>query len=167
MVLYKTLLDEDRHPVLVKDRTIGYKTPRYSLVRERFPKSDEFANMLIHGFGADNETEEVVYLFCLDHACHLKATFELSRGTVSSSLVDPKAVFTKALLAGATGIVVAHNHPSGDPSPSRIDTETCKRLFEAGKLLNINLLDFMIVGEKCYVSYVESGYYDPEKGFGE
>lgn len=80
------------------------------------------------------------------------------QGSLNASIVHPREVFQRALLNNAASIVVAHNHPSGDPSPSREDIEVTKRLAEAGKLLGIEVLDHLIIGDNGrYVSLKERG----------
>lgn len=81
----------------------------------------------------------------------------VSIGTLNSSLVHPREVFKPAILASAAALILAHNHPSGDPKPSREDIEVTKRLIEAGGLLGIQVLDHIIVGDYC-VSLKEQGY---------
>ncbi len=81
----------------------------------------------------------------------------LFKGTLNTSLVHPREVFKCALLDTAAGIIVMHNHPSGDSSPSKADDDTTKSLLEAGSIIGIPLLDHIIVGNKSYYSYVEEG----------
>ena len=81
----------------------------------------------------------------------------MHRGTINTSLVHPREVFKRALLNNASNIMVAHNHPSGDPNPSKEDIQITERLKEAGNLLGINLLDHIIVGEDKYISLKEKG----------
>lgn len=83
---------------------------------------------------------------------------ELSRGTLSSSLVHPREVFAPALVRRAAGLIVAHNHPSGDPEPSADDRTTTRRLQRAGRLLGIELLDHVILGQGRYSSFLEEGW---------
>jgi len=80
-----------------------------------------------------------------------------SVGTVSSSLVHPREVFKAALLSNASSVVLGHNHPSGDPTPSREDREVTKRLVEAGRLVGIEVLDHVILGGERHVSLREEG----------
>jgi len=81
----------------------------------------------------------------------------ISLGTVSSTLVHPREVFRPAITDGAASIVVAHNHPSGDPAPSAEDLRITRKLVEAGKQIEINLLDHLIIGSGDFVSLRESG----------
>jgi DNA repair protein RadC len=83
--------------------------------------------------------------------------FEISHGTVNASLVTPREVFQKALLANAVSIILMHNHPSGDSTPSQQDIEITKRLVEAGKIVGVDVLDHIVVGDN-YVSLKGKGY---------
>lgn len=76
-------------------------------------------------------------------------------GTLTNSLVGPREVFREAIREGASSIIVAHNHPSGDPTPSPEDIEVTKRLVEVGKMLDIPVLDHVIIGYRTYVSFKE------------
>ena len=82
---------------------------------------------------------------------------EVSIGTLSASLVHPREVFKKAILNNASHVVIAHNHPSGNPSPSEEDISTTKRLVEAGKILGIAVIDHIIVTQNAFVSLKEQG----------
>jgi DNA repair protein RadC len=80
----------------------------------------------------------------------------VSVGTVNSSLVHPREVFGPAIRMGSSAILLAHNHPSGDPEPSIEDKQVTKRLLEAGELLGVPVLDHIIIGsEGSYVSLRE------------
>jgi DNA repair protein RadC len=102
-------------------------------------------------------TEEVFILITLNTKNIVTGYFEVHRGTINTSLVHPREVFKRALLNNASNIMVAHNHPSGDPNPSKEDIQITERLKEAGNLLGINLLDHIIVGEDKYISLKEKG----------
>ena len=101
--------------------------------------------------------EEVFILITLNTKNIITGYFEVHRGTINTSLVHPREVFKRALLNNASNIMVAHNHPSGDPNPSKEDIQITERLKEAGNLLGINLLDHIIVGEDKYMSLKEKG----------
>lgn len=79
-------------------------------------------------------------------------------GSLNASIVHPREVFKEALRRSAASIICVHNHPSGDPTPSREDIEVTKRLGECGKMLGIEVLDHLIIGENKYVSLKEKGY---------
>jgi DNA repair protein RadC len=81
----------------------------------------------------------------------------VTRGTLDTSVVHPREVFRAAVLESAAAVILVHNHPSGDPSPSREDREVTQQLAEAGRTLAIPVLDHVIVGDGCYLSFVEAG----------
>ena len=78
-------------------------------------------------------------------------------GTLTSSLVHPRETFRRAVLAGSTSIIIAHNHPSGDVEPSDEDTKVTKLMFEAGQLLGITMLDHIIFTKDSYFSFRNNG----------
>lgn len=80
---------------------------------------------------------------------------DVSIGTLNASLVHPREVFYNAIQNNASHIIVAHNHPSGDSSPSEEDNITTKRLIEAGKILGIRIIDHIIIGDNSYTSFKE------------
>ena len=81
----------------------------------------------------------------------------ISQGTVNVSVVSPREIFIEAVKHHAVSLVMIHNHPSGDPAPSREDINLTKRVKEAGELLGIRLLDHIIIGDNCYISLKERG----------
>lgn len=83
----------------------------------------------------------------------------VSVGDLSSSIVHPREVYKPAILAGAASIILSHNHPSGDPTPSAEDVAVTKRIQQGGELLGIDLLDHIIVGDGTFVSLKERGLY--------
>lgn len=79
----------------------------------------------------------------------------------TSSLVHPREVFKAAILANSDGIILSHNHPTGDPTPSREDMEVTKRLVEAGGIVGIEVIDHVVIGDNGkYVSFKERGIFD-------
>jgi len=81
----------------------------------------------------------------------------ITRGILNSSLVHPREVFRAAIAEAAAGIIVVHNHPSGDPTPSADDREVTRQLVEAGRLLDLPVHDHVIVAGERYVSFAEAG----------
>lgn len=82
----------------------------------------------------------------------------ISVGTLNASLVHPRELFRDSIRRGAAALVLVHNHPSGDPAPSPEDVALTRRLVEAGKLLGIEVLDHVIVGDNTFVSLRDQGY---------
>ncbi len=88
---------------------------------------------------------------------HLKARRCLTRGSDRNTVVDPRQVFRPAVELAASSVVVAHNHPSGDPSPSEADVEVTRRLASAGRVLGVHLVDHLVLGQGRYVSLAQEG----------
>lgn len=82
---------------------------------------------------------------------------KISEGSLTSSIVHPREVFRPAILEAAAGVLFIHNHPSGEPSPSREDIEITRRLFESGKVLGIRVLDHIVMGDYRYFSFADNG----------
>lgn len=101
-------------------------------------------------------TEEVVML-CLNRANKVVGFYKVSSGGLSSSIVDPRVIFTIALNCAANSIILSHNHPSGNRVPSVQDKDITKKIKEAGKLLDIGLLDHIILTDDNYYSFMEEG----------
>ena len=103
----------------------------------------------------DEEPVEIFVVIWLS-SCNKIIGFEtVSRGTLTSAVVDARAVFQGAVVANAVSIIVAHNHPSGNPEPSQEDITVTKKLSEAGKLLEIPLYDHIIFTTDGFTSFVE------------
>ena len=100
--------------------------------------------------------EEHCYLIALNSSCRILGIFFLSKGTVYASLVSPREVFIRALLIGAVQIVLCHNHPSGNPTPTDTDIKLTKKVQESGALLHIALADHIIIGGNSYLSFKEA-----------
>jgi DNA repair protein RadC len=81
----------------------------------------------------------------------------ISIGTLNTSLVHPREVFKDALAHSAASVVLAHNHPSGDPEPSEDDLKITKKLVESGKILGIEVIDHIIIGKNNFYSFREKG----------
>jgi DNA repair protein RadC len=84
---------------------------------------------------------------------------EVSVGSLTQAIVHPREVFKSIILSSAAAFVVAHNHPSGDPTPSQEDIAITRRLREVADLLGIRLLDHIVIGSSSYISFVEGGYW--------
>lgn len=91
---------------------------------------------------------EKFWTLCLDRKNRLLRRVEVTSGTATSSLVHPREVFREAIRLGASAVIVAHNHPSGDPAPSRADIQVTRQLRESAGVLGIDLLDHVVLGRK-------------------
>lgn len=102
-----------------------------------------------------HQKQECMKLLMLNTKGKLIGETYISKGTVNASLVSPRELFIEALEHGAVSIILVHNHPSGDPSPSQNDMSVTNRVKEAGELIGIELLDHIIIGNNCYFSFAE------------
>lgn len=103
------------------------------------------------------EVKEHFIVILLSTKNHIIATPTISVGTLNASLVHPRELFKEAINYSAASVILVHNHPSGDPTPSKEDIELTQKLVKAGKLLDISVLDHVIIGDNKYVSLKEKG----------
>lgn len=109
-------------------------------------------------FNLSNSPQEKFVMIALDVKNNIAGAFTVHIGTTNASIVHPKDVFQRAILTNASSIIIAHNHPSGDPTPSPEDIEVTRRLCEAGALLGVEILDHIIIGDNhAYYSLKEHG----------
>lgn len=124
--------------------------------RMRLATPREAAAFLLPSFGS--RAAEHFGVVLLDTKHRVLRTTVLTVGSLNTSVVEPRDVFREATLGAAAAIVVFHNHPSGDPSPSPDDVELTRRLAAAGVLMGIDLVDHVILGDLKYCSFKEMGY---------
>jgi DNA repair protein RadC len=103
---------------------------------------------------------ECVILVCVDSKGEMIAESKLSEGSARASLISPREIFLEALDKKAVNIVLLHNHPSGDPTPSMEDRKLTKQLKELGDKLDIPLLDHVVIGDNRYVSFKEQAWFE-------
>lgn len=101
--------------------------------------------------------KELFLTLLLDGKNRIMRKVEISIGSLNQSIVHPREVFAPAVRESAAAVIFIHNHPTGDPTPSREDREITRRLKEAGEILGIRVLDHIIIGDGSYFSFVESG----------
>ncbi|MFL6583325.1 MAG: DNA repair protein RadC [Chthoniobacterales bacterium] len=139
---------------------LGDRLARETLVKQKLDSPD-----LVHALlGPELRMlrTESLRILLLDTRYRLIKVEEVSRGSVNESIAHPREIFRPALLASAYAVIVVHNHPSGDPSPSQSDHSLTRRLAEAAELLQIKLLDHIIIGAPAkdrppYFSFKEAG----------
>lgn len=122
---------------------------------ERFHKAcdiaEHYMELLRH------EEKEKVILISLNTTCMLLDESVISIGTVNQALLSPREVFRQALRVGAVMIILVHNHPGGDPTPSNADIAVTNTMLVAGKAIGIRLADHIIIGDRTYTSFREQG----------
>mgnify|MGYP001207914381 CR=1 FL=1 len=101
---------------------------------------------------------EEFHVLALGSQSQVLADLLITRGILNSSLVHPREVFRAAIAEAAAGIIVVHNHPSGDPTPSTDDRAVTRQLVEAGRLLDLPVYDHVVVGGERYTSFAEAGF---------
>jgi len=139
---------------------LGQRLAKECLSRQKLDSPE-----LIHDLvAAEMRTlhKESLRVILLDTRYHLLRMEEVSRGSVNESIAHPRDVFRPAVISSAYAVIVVHNHPSGDPSPSQSDHSLTRRLAEAAELLQIKLLDHIIIGAPAegrlpYFSFKEAG----------
>lgn len=104
------------------------------------------------------EKKEYFKILLLDTKNRIICDRCISIGSLNASIVHPREVFKEAILQSANKVFLIHNHPSGDPTPSKEDIEITKRLYDSGRLLGVEVLDHIIIGDGRYVSLKEYGY---------
>ncbi|MHB8927790.1 MAG: JAB domain-containing protein [Bacillota bacterium] len=125
-------------------------------VEQRAVSSPSSAAEVVRKHLAGADREHLVVLL-LDTKLKSIGISTVAVGTLNSCIIHPREVFKPAVLHNAHGIIVAHNHPSGDPRPSLEDAEIAKRLVESGDILGIFVQDVLIVGETGYYSFAAEG----------
>lgn len=134
---------------LVRERTFTFPT------RDQVRSPSDAAAVLAEYF-SDRDREEFVVAF-LDTANTLTGLHVASVGGLAASIVEPRQVFKAAVLANAAAVLLAHNHPSGNPEPSREDVAVTRQLVEAGKVMGIPVHDHLILTDHRYTSLAERG----------
>ncbi|WP_057896182.1 RadC family protein [Liquorilactobacillus oeni] len=128
---------------------------RPKMVLGRVYTSQEIGKQMVAELGTAQQEKLVVIL--LDTKNQILESRSVFTGTLDAATVHPREIFSLALRYCAARLLVAHNHPSGDPVPSRNDIELTERLKKCGEIMGIKLLDHLVVGSTCYLSMREEG----------
>lgn len=139
---------------------LGQRLAKETLAREKIDSPELVYDLLAPEMRALHK--ESLRVILLDTRYHLLRIQEVSLGSVNESIAHPRDVFRPAVISSAYAVIVVHNHPSGDPSPSQSDHSLTRRLAEAAELLQIKLLDHIIIGapaegRAAYFSFKEAG----------
>lgn len=126
---------------------------RVRLYRPRCLRDASDVSSFLHSL--EHLDREVFYAIHLDNRHQIVSCEEVSRGTICAAPIHPREVYKAAILSNATALIVSHNHPSGDPSPSTEDRAITERLRQAGEVLGIPLLDHVIIGHGRHYSMAE------------
>ena len=139
---------------------LGQRLARESLARKKIDSPELVCDLIAAEMRMLHK--ESLRVILLDTKYHLLRIEEVSIGSVNESIAHPREVFRPAIISAAYAVIVVHNHPSGDPSPSQADHSLTRRLSEAAELLQIRLLDHIIIGapaegRAAYFSFKEAG----------
>ena len=132
-------------PCLVKEKSCKYENLQAN-------NADIVNSILRKAFKPEKQIEEHVYMLAMNNHNEVVGAFVVSHGSFESSITDPGAIIIRALLCNAHRIVIAHNHPSGNPEPSSMDYNTTQRIKNACNICGIELLDHLVIAGKLYVS---------------
>lgn len=145
---YKVVLDGNSHNALVKEREVKYNG-------ESFTSPNTIVDMMNDVFQLNKMAEEYAYMLAFNTSMKPIAVFEISHGAGNYTIMNPREIYIRALLCGAYGIVLLHNHPSGNLSRSDADARTTEEIKQVGKLIGIPLMDHIIIGSNDFYSFKE------------
>lgn len=137
---------------LVKEKAVDYRVRDFKIYN---PNS--VADFIDIVFDARDLPEEHVWILCCDTKGHIIGTFEVSHGSIDGASADTKDIIKRVLLTGAPAFVIAHNHPSGLPTPSATDDAMTFSLEQACQIMGLRLIDHVIIGDGVNYSYKEEG----------
>lgn len=147
---YDARLSEDGRTMLVKEKAINYATDKNF-------SSACLVKMLNDVVSLNTMAEEHCYMLALNRKAQLLGIFFISKGTVSETLLNPREIFMRALLIGASIIILCHNHPSFCATPSKADITITQQLKEVGELLGLPLADHIVIGGDSYFIFFDQG----------
>ncbi len=136
---------------------IARRLPAEALAGRDLLHSPDLVKEFLRRAQADDAQERTGALFLNARNRLLRNDAEIYRGTLDRAVVEPREILRRALLTKAAGVILYHNHPSGDPSPSREDREFTRRLAAAAEAVGVRLLDHIVVGREGCVSFREAG----------
>ena len=138
------------------ERTIVKQVDEFH-ISETFLKSPEIISSVVReAFSTEQLADEIVFEIAFNTIFKPIGIFLVARGGVSSAFISVRSIFMRAMLLGASSIVILHNHPSGDPEASKADITSACKLHDAGKLLDVAVADFIVIGRDSYYSCAEN-----------
>jgi DNA repair protein RadC len=150
--------EEQAKEFQVAEIQLTYRSNVKPSMRPKISTSRDAFEVLRRSWDIDKlEFVEQFKVLLTNRANKVLGIFEVSTGGITGTVADPKLIFVAALKCGASGLVLSHNHPSGNLQPSQADIELTKRIKEGGKLLDIQLLDHLIITSEGYCSFSDEG----------
>lgn len=144
--VYDLELDKNKIPQLVRVRDTVIRD------KEKIHNVDVAVDVIETIFKASKKAEEVLYMLCIDCSGKLKGAFVISKGSIGGTIINMKGIFTRALLSGAEGIILAHNHPSGEAHFSKYDKKSLEDIWKMCNTMELDLIDFFVIGDNEFVS---------------
>lgn len=129
-----------RKPILLESQIISSPNDAFTVCRD-----------------IEDEEQEILKLLCLDTKNKIIKNTNIFKGGIDCSIVDIKVLFKEILRCNSKSFIIAHNHPSGNPNPSKEDIDITQRLKEASKIISVDFLDHIIVGKNNFISLKEKG----------
>jgi len=140
----------------VAEIELVYRTKVKASQRPKVSSSKEVYQILLQCWDENKiEFVEQFKILLLNRAGRILGIYEVSSGGVSGTIADPKLIFSAALKANATSLILAHNHPSGNTTPSEADRQLTRKIKDGGRLLDIAVLDHIIVTREGYLSFAD------------
>ena len=147
LLQYELLVDNDVGRYYLSEKQVLYEGTVRKLTKPR-----QVVDLVVKLFKMRQLAEEHVYMVAVDNKNSPLGIFFISKGTVNSTLLTTREILVRALLVGATGLFVVHNHPSGESLPSSADIKTTRSLEDGCKLVGLRLVDHIIIGNHDYYS---------------
>ncbi len=138
----------------VRELRVNYGVVSYTNCN-KVSSSLDACNILRDVWDSDISHREAFYILCLNRANKVIGYALISLGGISGTVADPKVIFSTALLANASSIILAHSHPSGNTEPSAADQALTKKMIQAGSVLDIQVLDHLIITPDTYLSFAD------------
>ncbi len=142
----------------VAEILLSYKSIVLPSLRPKITSSRDVYKILTENWDQNKiEFVEQFKVLLLNRANKVLGIFEVSSGGVSGTVADPKLIFAAAIKGNASGIILSHNHPSGNLQPSQSDIDLTRKIKEGGKVLEVQLLDHIIITSESYYSFADEG----------
>lgn len=133
--------------LLVKEQEFKYN--------QKISSTIDLVDFIMNVLNINNEAQEVVYLLSLNNKNQLVSFTEIARGGLNMCNITQNEIFKNVLLSNSNKFILVHNHPSGDPTPSKNDIEVTKQILKSSNILGIDFLDHLIIGDNEYQSIMK------------
>lgn len=150
------MIDELKKFNKVPEIRVTYRNKTKKDERLKITSSKEVYEILKVLFKKEMDYKEMFCLICLNRANELLGYSIISSGGINGTIVDIKVIFQIALKANASGLIISHNHPSGNLHPSKSDNKITNKIFRAGKIMDIPILDHVIITSEGYYSFADN-----------